>query len=407
MILRRLILVLLLALTPLIAFAQSDAGPLDGAARAEVGDAIAHALETMYVVPEKGMALAKDLRARFAHGDYDSATTASALAVALTRDLSAANDRHLNVRAGMPVRSAGDSDQLRRDNFGFQRVEHLEANIGYLRLGGFVSGSEAQNVASGAMAFLANSDAIVIDLRDCPGGSTEAVSYLASYFFGPEPRVLMNRYHRPTNTSMQSTTVSVPGRRLPDTPLYVLVGPHSASACESFSYTLQQWGRAKIVGERTAGAGYNNELLPVGHGLVLSISVGTAIHPQSKKGWEAVGVEPDIAAPADTALDVVRTSLLRAKYGVQPAPATASVAAPIRLEDYPGTYGNKEISIRDGALYYQRIGGRGGALRRIDGDAFDLNGEAVVRFLRGADGKVARLRLEWSGHPTEELPRTP
>ncbi|MBV8516080.1 MAG: hypothetical protein JO197_01640 [Acidobacteria bacterium] len=402
-------LVSLLALIPLTLLAQTNDTPFDAAARRAIAETVARTLETRYVLPEKGDALAKEVRAASARGDYDAAATPEALANSLNRLLASANDRHLAVHAAMPMRRDGVlvAEDLRRDNYGFRRVEHLDANIGYLDLGGFTPGDEAQRVAAGAMAFLANSDAIIVDLRRCPGGAADAVNFLASYFFGPEKRVLMNRYHRATNTSMESTTVDVPGKRLTDTPLYVLVGPHTASACESFSYTLQQWGRAKIVGERTAGAGYNNELVPLGHGLVFSVSAGTAIHPRSKRGWEAVGVQPDLPAPVDRALDFARAAIL----GVKPAAAEpvqpAAAVPPIRPGDYTGTYGNKEISIREGALYYQRIGGSGGTLHPLGNDRFDLGGEAVVTFFRDASGKVTRLRLEWPGHPVEEYDRAP
>ena len=82
------------------------------------------------------------------------------------------------------------------------------------------------------------------------------VNFLASYFFDKEPRVLMNRYIRPTGETIQSKTIAdIPGKRMLDTDLYLLVSNNTASACESFPYTLQQFGRAKVVGERTAGAG--------------------------------------------------------------------------------------------------------------------------------------------------------
>ena len=103
----------------------------------------------------------------------------------------------------------------------------------------------------------------------------------------------------------------MPGQRRPDVDLYVLTGGNSASACESFAFTLQQWGRAKTVGEKTAGAGNNNMIVDVGLGLSFSISIGTAIHPKTNKGFEAVGVVPDIAVPADRALETARAEAVK------------------------------------------------------------------------------------------------
>lgn len=326
---------LLLALLPSV---HAEAPPLDAAARRQVGEAVANALETMYVIPETGKSLAAQIRAALASGAYDTATTPAALADALNGILRTANDRHLGVRYS----EGTDGPRMRRpvergSASGFRRVERLDGNIGYLDLGGFMSGDESRAAATAAMTLLASSDAVIIDLRRCPGGSAEAVNYLASYFFGPERRVLMNRYDRPTNVASESTTEDVPGRRMPETPLYILTSGRTVSACESFSYTLQQYGRARTVGERTAGAGYNNVFLPVGYGLRLSVSHGTATHPRSGKGWEAVGVQPDIAVPADRALDAARADALRIlkrESSVAPPPddAAAALAQVRRLE---------------------------------------------------------------------------
>src|SRR5439155_3366883 len=138
-------------------------------------------------------------------------------------------------------------------------AKYLTGNIGYLNLEGFAPGQAARDAAAKTMAALADSDSMIIDLRRCPGGTAEMVNFLASYFFDKEPRVLMTRYFRPTDETVQSRTLSeIPGKRMLDTDLYLLVSANTASACESFAYTLQQYGRAKVIGERTAGAGYNN-----------------------------------------------------------------------------------------------------------------------------------------------------
>lgn len=331
------IALLLFVLTPLSAFAQITA-----ADRRQLGELLPHLLDTLYVSPEKGKQLADQLRASFASGKYDSATTASALADAVNADLAAANDRHLTMRlnpanASAPVltidawnarreamRAGGPRQRVNRDairlvNFGVLAAEVLDGNIGYLRMRGFMDADEARDAISHAMALLANTDAMIVDVRNCPGGSADTVNYLASYFFGPERRVLMNRYNRPMGRSMESTTVDVPGTRRPDVDLYVLTGGNSASACESFAFTLQQWGRAKTVGEKTAGAGNNNMIVDVGLGLNFSISVGTAIHPKTNKGFEAVGVVPDIAVPAERAIETARAEAVKR---LKPKPVT-------------------------------------------------------------------------------------
>jgi len=298
----RIAALLLFAFT---AFAQES--PIDASARKEIGAKIADALETMYVVPETGKTLAAKVRADFASGKYDTITTAPALAEAITKEFASANDRHLYVRYGA---GAKPGPPPAPKNHGYRAVQRLEPNIGYIDLGMFVEGSDAQALTDAAMAFLRGTDAVIVDVRRCPGGSGQQVAYLASYFLGgSEPVVLANRYHRPSGRSTQSTTVEVKGQRMPDVPLYILTSPGTGSACESFAFSLQQHGRAKVVGATTGGGGYNNAIIPLGHGLNFSVSVGSVSHPKTGKGWQGVGVQPDIASAADRALDAARAAI--------------------------------------------------------------------------------------------------
>jgi CubicO group peptidase (beta-lactamase class C family) len=316
--------------------------------------------------------------------------------------------------------------QLQQSNYHFREAKVLSGNIGYLDLGGFAPGQSAREAASKAMATLAETDAMIIDLRRCPGGSAEMVNYLASYFFDKEPRVLMNRYIRPTGETTQSKTIAdIPGKRMLETDLYLLVGPGSASACESFPYTLQQYGRAKVVGERTAGAGYNNVIIPLGKGYAFSVSYGRPAHPRSGKGWEGQGVQPDIAVAADKALESAQREALQkliskstdqkrkqeltsVLQGVtQGRPTVNPAAPPTDLQSYVGKYGNKEISVQDGGLYYQRIGGRGGPLNAIGRDKFALNTDAQITFVRDSQSTVTEMIIAWVDRAQEQLKREP
>lgn len=279
---------------------------IDAPARKEIGAKIAESLETMYVEPERGKELAAKVRTDFAAGRYDSATTPKALAEALTKNFAAANDRHLYVR--LQSETPQPSGPQAPKNHGFRSVQRLEPNLGYLDLAMFADGEGARAMADAAMAFVQGTDAVIVDVRRCPGGSGQQVAYLASYFFGEEPVVLANRFHRPSGRSMQSVTGDVKGKRMPNVPLYVLTSPGTGSACESFAFTLQQHGRAKVVGATTGGAGYNNAMVPLGHDLVFSVSVGKVSHPKTGKNWQGIGVQPDIVTTADKALDAARAA---------------------------------------------------------------------------------------------------
>lgn len=91
--------------------------------------------------------------------------------------------------------------------------------------------------------------------------------------------------------------------------------------------------------------------------------------------------------------------------GVESAIAMLPTVSTGALNDYVGRYGNKEISIRDGGLYYQRIGGRGAALRAIAQDKFALNTDAQITFLCDAKGVVTEMLIEWVERDKERLSR--
>jgi hypothetical protein len=452
--------------------ATSQLRPVDPKSIKQLGEIVAHLLEELYVSPEDGRRIAAQMRARFAAGAYDKlAADPVQLADALTRDLrEIGKDKHLYVRydpssADAPVvttdawdrerqrnreerrRNAAGAradvmepdarqlESLRRSNNYFRRVERLDGNVGYVDLGGFAPGRAARETAAGVMAFLANADAVIIDLRRCPGGAGDMVEFLSSYFFTPEPRVLLNMYFRPTDTTVPSATVAdLPGRRMPSTDLYILTSGTTASACEAFPYGLQQYGRARVVGEPSAGAGYANSLEMIGGGFTLSVSVGRPQHPRTGKGWEGVGVQPDTRVPADKALaaahaealkklaaatgdETRRRELTKLASGLEATLAAAAdsrgapaaPAAADSLQGYVGKYGeNKTITVRDGGLFYQRIGGRGAPMQRVSHDSYTLNGgDARITFVRDAAGAVVEMLIDWNDGHKDRLKREP
>lgn len=89
-----------------------------------------------------------------------------------TRIRAVSDDSHLEVvvrrdepPASTPAGEPNWLEPLRRRNFDFAKLEALPGNIGYLRLNSCHPPEVAGETATSAMAFLANSDAVIIDLR--------------------------------------------------------------------------------------------------------------------------------------------------------------------------------------------------------------------------------------------------
>jgi len=126
------------------------------------------------------------------------------------------------------------------------------------------------------MAFLAGGEAAIIDLRRNGGGSPDAVRRAISPFLEPG-RPLMTFYMNGDVANERTATVEVPPEsRMAGKPLYVLIGGATASAAEEFAGHVAGYRLGELVGETTAGAGFRNELVPVGGTYVLSVSVGRA-----------------------------------------------------------------------------------------------------------------------------------
>lgn len=395
------------------ALAQTPA-PISPRARAE---AVAAVIEAEYFDPAKARAIAADLRREAAAGAFDTLRDPRDFAGALTARLRPL-DGHFAVaweppRAGAAAQPAFDPAAFeaatRRLNHGFRAVEVLPGNVGYLdmRMFGHFEGGKgpARDKADAAMALLADADAIIVDLRDNGGGSPAMVGYLASYFV-PAGADIYNTFKSRGPDLYERPTAEVRGERRLEAPLYILTSGRTASAAESFTYTLQAAKRAVVVGEASAGGANPGDFHPVGEGLRVFVSGGTPINPITKANWEGTGVRPDVAAPAAEALARAQGLALRrlAERG-QPEPAAtetrwvlealaAQPAAAEALQAYAGTYGAYAVAVEDGALVLRQ--GRRPAVRLapLGEGLFTVEGAPLRRFLfeaRGADGAPAAL----------------
>ena len=99
------------------------------------------------------------------------------------------------------------------------------------------------------------------------------------------------------------TAVTVPGKRLPKTPLYILTSRSTISAAESFAFGLRNHKRVTIVGEPTAGGGHFGGFIPLTPGFRMFLPRGRTFNPATNQGWEAEGLEPDVQVSYDNALE--------------------------------------------------------------------------------------------------------
>jgi hypothetical protein len=321
----RLIAILIMALFVLRFFAvaqqpvpQPDMN-VDAATRKAVIETLIKELNDGYVFADVAKKMEADLNARIAAKEYDPITSATAFAQKLTADLqSISKDKHLRVRYShkpIPLRSGNSGPtaeqranfdrEMKRLNYGFDRVERLNGNVGYVDLRGFLDPAGGADTVAAAMAFLANTDALIFDLRQNGGGDPAMVALISAYLFGDKPVHLNDLYWRQGNRTDEFWTKPEAAKvKFPNKDIYVLTSTRTFSGAEEFSYNLKNLKRATIIGETTGGGAHPGGSERLADHFSAFIPTGRAINPISKTNWEGTGVEPDIRAPKEHALKI-------------------------------------------------------------------------------------------------------
>jgi len=193
--------------------------------------------------------------------------------------------------------------QLERMNCGFEKVEHLSGNLGYVKFNMFAEPDVCGPTAVAAMNFLGGVDVIIFDLRENGGGDPRMVAFLSTYLFD-EPTHLNDLWTRKGDITEQYWTLPyVPGKRLNGKPVFVLTSKRTFSGAEEFSYNLKNLKRATLVGETTGGGAHPVSGHRIDEHFMIGVPFARAINPISKTNWEGTGVEPDVKVSAAEALE--------------------------------------------------------------------------------------------------------
>ena len=294
--------------------AQGRTTTLTRAEIAQAVDKVCQLLNRFYVLPEVATRMERHMRAKLEVGTFDRMTDSDEFMKAVTRELRfVCNDKHLAMfRGANPDEQPREDRDLKRimrrldgqkDHFGLDKVEILEENIGYMSVRSVMYSLEAVEAVTVALKFLEHADALIIDLRENRGGDPAYMAYVLSYFF-EKPTHINSIYWRDRDRTDEFwTKESVPGKKLVDLPLYVLVSGRTFSGAEEFAYDLQALKRAVVIGEKSAGGANPASSWVVYKDLRISIPYGRAINPTTGTNWEGVGVKPDIETEADKALE--------------------------------------------------------------------------------------------------------
>ncbi len=144
---------------------------------------------------------------------------------------------------------------------------------------------------------------LLLDLRGNPGGYLEAAVDMASYFLPVGSTVVTEDFKgKQTNTTHRSLGYNVFAND-PQFKMAVLMDQGSASASEILGGALQQNNVAKLVGTRSFGKGSVQQLMDLGNGAELKVTIARWLTPNGTSISDG-GLQPDILAT--TTVDLIK-----------------------------------------------------------------------------------------------------
>ena len=189
------------------------------------------------------------------------------------------------------------------DLFGRGDFDLLENEIGYVRLRGFSekTSSELENALSHMEK--AGMKALVLDLRNNPGGLLTQSARVAEMFI-KKGELIVSTEGRNARIQEKLFAESDKHRKLP---MVILINNGSASASEIVSGCLQDLKRADLVGTKTYGKGSVQSILPLNDGSAIRLTTAKYYTPSHRTIHEK-GIEPDymVDMTPEQISDVVR-----------------------------------------------------------------------------------------------------
>ncbi|HEX3095866.1 MAG TPA: S41 family peptidase [Patescibacteria group bacterium] len=131
--------------------------------------------------------------------------------------------------------------------------------------------------------------AIVVDLRDNPGGYLDTAVDVASHWL-PQGTLIVKEAHSEKDVTTYNSNGS---NELGGIKTVVLINSGSASAAEILSGALKDNGKAQLIGEKSFGKGSVQELVPLGKDSAVKVTIAKWITPGGQN-LNHNGLDPDI-----------------------------------------------------------------------------------------------------------------
>jgi carboxyl-terminal processing protease len=197
-------------------------------------------------------------------------------------------------RAGEPIRSV-EITRAQIDVDSVRDAAVMDDGIAYIRLTKFSETAAKELRAALKKLRDAGMRALILDVRDNPGGLLPAAVDVAELFLDKSDLIVYTK----GRGEERSTYAARAKPLLPaGIPMAILVNGGSASASEIVAGALKDHQRAVLVGEKTFGKGSVQSVFSVNDGSAVRLTTAKYYTPSERVIHEH-GIEPDIAVPVD------------------------------------------------------------------------------------------------------------
>lgn len=169
------------------------------------------------------------------------------------------------------------------------RWEMKDGNIAYIAIDQFGDDTTDLMRKAAAAIVLKKPKAIILDLRNNPGGYLQS-SVDVTGLFVPKGTVVVKEKNK-AGEANEDKTIGDPV--LKDYKIYILVNGGSASAAEITAGALQDINGSILIGEKTFGKGSVQNLEELADGATLRVTIAHWFTPKDR-AIDKVGIEPSI-----------------------------------------------------------------------------------------------------------------
>jgi carboxyl-terminal processing protease len=182
---------------------------------------------------------------------------------------------------------------IKRERIKVESVREVHVRpdgIGYVQITQFSERTGEEFIEAINALTAQNMRALIVDLRDNPGGLLTAAVEVAEPFFSKGELIVYTRGRREDDRVEYRAAAPEDPLRIP---VAVLINAGSASAAEIVSGALKDTRRAVIIGERSFGKGSVQTILPLRRGEGLRLTTARYYTPGGATIHEK-GVTPDV-----------------------------------------------------------------------------------------------------------------